>query len=267
MSKQRKSRRGVWIFVTVVLVIAAGVGIGIFAWYWQSGTQAPPVEREPVATTAVPVTEPTSAEPTETTRPLVDNPVDFATLQATNPDVCAWLHVPNTNIDYPVAQATDQDDSFYLNHNIYKNYEFAGMIYSEKQNARDFTDRMTVLYGHNMLNGTMFRTLHYFEDEEFFNENSTFTVYTPGHILTYTIFAAYEYDNRHLLNSFNFSDDSVWAAYLQEARSPRTMSCHQREGITLGLNDKIVTLSTCVGYSHDYRYLVQGVLTDDQPTK
>ncbi len=264
-SQKTNKRRTVWIVLTILFALAAGISAGVFTWYWQSGHTKPEGGRTEV-TTAAPTTA-TEIPTTQTTQPLPENPVDFATLQAQNPDICAWLYVPNTNIDYPVAQATDQSDDFYLDHNINKEYEFAGTIYSEKQNARDFTDRMTVLYGHNMLNGTMFRTLHDFEDEAFFNANPTFTVYTPGHILTYTIFAAYESDNRHILNNFDFSDDEVFASYIQQARSPRATAYNLRDDVEVGIGDRIVTLSTCVGYTHDLRYLVQGVLTDDQLTQ
>lgn len=263
-----KSRTGriLLIVLLILFVIAAGVGTGYFLWYWNSGNVVLPATRTETSETTVPTTSLPSGI-TSPTAPLPDNPVDFAALQATNSDIYAWLYVPNTNIDYPVACSSDEDDSFYLEHNIYKEYEFAGTIYSEKQNGRSFTDRNTVLYGHNMLNGTMFRTLHYFEDADFFQSNPVFYIYTPGHILTYTIFSAYEYDNRHLLNSFDYTNDAVWEEYLAYAKDPKSMVVNTRPEAKVTKDDTIVTLSTCVGYNKSARYLVQGVLTDDQPTK
>lgn len=254
------------ILLVVLLVIAIGIGTGYFAWYWTSGTLTPPVQRvEPTTTTASPVTTAPTTVPT-TAPPLPENPVDFATLQATNSDIYAWLYVPGTAIDYPVACATDQADGFYLDHNIYREYEFAGTIYSEKKNGTDLMHRNTVMYGHNMLNGTMFSTLHNFEDAAFFDEYDTIYVYTPGHIYTYRIFAAYEYDNRHLLNSFDYTNDEVWADYLSYATDPKTMTVNTRD-VPVTINDRIVTLSTCVGWNKNARYLVQGVLINDQPTQ
>ena len=259
--------KALWITVLVVCVLGAGIGIGCGVWYWTGGNVALPTTRlEATATT-------TNPEETSPTVPSVDeepvleaNPVDFATLQTLNPDIYAWLYIPNTNIDYPVAcSSPDKDDDFYLDHNIYGQYEFAGTLYSEKQNGTELADRNTVIYGHNMLNGTMFRTLHNFEDAAFFEDNPEFYIYTPGHIYTYTIFAAYEYDNRHILNSFDFEDDTVWADYLAYATSPTSMNCHTREA-EVTTTDRIVTLSTCVGTNKKARYLVQGVLTNDQPT-
>ncbi len=214
-----------------------------------------------------PVTEAESAETEETEEAteLEDNPINFDELIAVNPDVYAWIRIPNTNIDYPVAQSSS-DDSFYLSHNINKEYEFAGMIYTEMKNSKDFTDPNTVLYGHNMLDGSMFQNLHLFRDEEFFDENPYIYIYTPGHILTYEIFSAYRYDNRHILNSFDFSDKEVFAEYLEFALNPKSLIVNVRSGVDVTVEDKIITLSTCIGDSN-YRYLVQGVLTDDQPTK
>ena len=134
------------------------------------------------------------------------------------------------------------------------------------QNSKDFSDPNTVLYGHNMLNGSMFRDLHKFrKDEKFWNENKYIYVYTPGHILTYEICAAYRYDNRHILNSFDFSDTAVFEEYLQTVRDPKSLIRRTRQ-IELNKNSKILTLSTCIS-NPAYRYLVQGVLIKDEPTK
>ena len=66
-----------------------------------------------------------------------------------------------------------------VKHNIYGNYEFSGSIFSQRQNSKDFSDPVTVLYGHNMKNGTMFNTLHKFENKDFFKKHSKVYIYTP----------------------------------------------------------------------------------------
>ena len=130
----------------------------------------------------------------------VDNPIDFKALGEINPDIYAWITIKDTNIDYPVAQR-EGDDTFYLHHDLYGDPKFAGCIYSEDKNAKDFSDPLTVLYGHNMRNGSMFQNLHKFRDPEFFDSHPEFYVYTADHRYTYRIFAAYVFDNRHLINS------------------------------------------------------------------
>jgi sortase B len=117
-----------------------------------------------------------------------------------------------------------------------------------------------------MLNGSMFATLHRFEDPKFFKKHDTITVYTPGHQLTYTIVSAYIYDNRHILNTFDFSKKKDLKEYISSLTKPKSMVSNVREGIKVTTKDHILTLSTCTSVDTQ-RYLVQGVLTDDTITK
>ena len=202
------------------------------------------------------------AEETVQSEPAEEIPVDFGELQAINPDVYAWITVPGTKVDYPIAQRAG-DREFYLHHNINGAYEFAGMIYTEDYNTTDFTDANTVIYGHNMHNDTMLTTLHYFEDRDFFDQHSEVIIYTPDDVLHYTIFAAYAYDSRHLMQSFDFSDPEVFDAYLDQVFAIRDMTAYFRDGVTVTAEDKIITLSTCFDGRDDERYLIQAVLTDE----
>ncbi|MGN0452299.1 MAG: class B sortase [Ruminococcus sp.] len=215
------------------------------------------------------VIQPTESQSsgTEATEALPENPVNFKELRSLNPDLYAWIKIPGTAVDYPVAQSSNEDDNYYLHHNYLGNYEFAGTIYSQRHNSKYFIDRVTVLYGHNMLNGSMFASLHDFSDKEFFEENQYIYIYIDGHIFTYQIFASYDYDDRHILNSFNFSDDEVYEQYLYDCLHPHSSNALVREGAELSLEDKILTLSTCTNYNSNLRFLVQGVLIDDQRTK
>jgi sortase B len=155
------------------------------------------------------------------------------------------------------------DNTFYLDHNSYGDYEYAGAIFTENLNAKDFTDPNTVIYGHNMKNGSMFQNLHLFEDRAFMEEHPTFEIYLPDKILTYQVFAAYNYDDRHLLQSFDFKDSRLFELYLEEIRNQRSMSANIDAEVAVTAEDKIVTLSTCNGIN-DQRYLVQGVLLSEQ---
>ncbi|MFQ9516689.1 MAG: class B sortase [Eubacterium sp.] len=192
--------------------------------------------------------------------------LNWTKMQEDNSDIYAWIYIPNTNVDYAVVQPTDKEgDSFYLDRNLKKKYEFAGSIYSEMQNAKDFSDPVTILYGHNMLNGSMFASLHKFEDKNFFKKNKYMYIYMPNHKLTYKIYSAYVYDDRHILNSFDFSDNKVLENYLQYTLNPDSLNKNTRKA-DLNLNSKILTLSTCTSGASNTRYLVQGVLIKDEPT-
>ncbi len=205
--------------------------------------------------------------PTISGENLPDNPIDFAALQAKNPDTVAWIQVPGTVIDYPVMRSGgDREENFYLDHNSEGKSHVAGSIYMQKLNEAKFSDPNTVLYGHDMRNGSMFAGLHQYRKKAFFDEHRTITVYTPGHILTYEIYSAFVYDNRHILNSFNFYNKDDYAAFLKQTLNPTSMTKQVREGVSVTTNARILTLSTCTGISTQ-RYLVVGVLTNDQRTK
>ena len=191
-------------------------------------------------------------------------PVKFTELQQVNPDVYAWITVPGTEIDYPILQHAS-DNSYYLMHNIDGSYGYPGCIYTENLNSKDFTDNNTVIYGHNMKNGSMFAQLHKFEDPDFFNENREVLIYLPDEVLHYTIFAAHIYDDRHLLYSFDFSDPDVYQKYLDSVFNTRDMSVNIDKDMTVTKDDQIITLVTCIGSQPNNRLLVQAVLMNREP--
>jgi sortase B len=187
--------------------------------------------------------------------------VDFEKLQKINQDLYAWIYIPHTKVDYPIAQSPD-DNRYYLKYNMNKEPEFAGCIYTENYNKKDFTDPNTVIYGHNMRNDSMFGSLHDFEDKKFFDKNKFVFIYTPEKIFTYRIFAAYEYDDRHILGTFDFEKKEVYKKYLESIYDVNTMVSNYRKDVKVDEEDKIITLSTCAGGKPEFRYLVQAVLED-----
>lgn len=194
------------------------------------------------------------------------NPIDFKKLQAINPDLYAWIRIEDTVIDYPIAQR-EGDDRYYLRRDLYGEHRTAGCIFTEDENSRDFTDPNTVIYGHNMRNGTMFKGLHKFEDKTFFEEHPFVYIYTPDRVLVYEVFAAYTYDDRHILSSFDFKDENVFADYLEDVVHVRSFGAHVRNDLSLSAGDRIITLATCSGGRPDNRFLVQAVLVKDSGEK
>lgn len=255
---QRRGARP--LVVALVCFVALAVsGAGILASQMLSARQQTDEVRQEASQGEA---EPASEEPE-----LPANPIDFPTLKADHPDIYAWVRVPDTNVDYPVLQSS-VDDNYYLRRDLDGNYSLYGSVFTQSMNSTDFTDPVTVIYGHNTVDGTFFTDLHKFEDEEFFDSHDTFYIYMPGHVLTYRIVSAYRYDDRHILNSFDFSNEEVRREYFDYVVSPLSMVMNVREGSTLDLDDRIVQLSTCPteGSASGNRYLVTGVLVDDQAT-
>ena len=241
-----------YLVISIVCIVAAVVSfaIGIYQYFQQKNAGREYEEiRETVKTDEKKVVEDDPAE----------IPIDFASLQEQNPDVYAWITVPGTNIDYPILQS-ETDNSYYLDHTMDGTESPEGSIFTENYNSKDFEDPNTVIYGHNMKNGSMFQNLHNYQDREFFENYSDVTIYTPDAIRHYKIFAAYLYDNRHILQSFDFSDPWVYKQYLDQIFSIRDMNSMIDTDTEVGVEDKIITLSTCYGTQHDVRYLVQAVL-------
>ncbi len=254
------NKKKIWLIVFIISIVVFMVTVATIVLSLLSG-------REPLDkyyTTQVDATLTTSAQDL-----LPENPIDFAKLRITNEDIYAWINIPNTNIDYPILQSYKEDDNFYMTHDLNKNKSAAGAIYTQKKNSKTFSDPNTLIYGHHKPTPVMFTQLLKFTDEAFFKANETIYIYTPGRILTYEIFAAYLYDDRHILNSFNLWDKEVFARYLEDCLNPKTMIKNVREGVTLTTQDRIITLSTCYTWGREKptRYLVQGVLRNDERTK
>lgn len=208
----------------------------------------------------------TETAKTDETQPLeaetlyVRDDIDFAALQERNPDVYAWIEVPGTLVDYPVLQHPD-DNSYYLNYTIDHQKTTAAAIYTESYNSKDFNDHHTVIYGHNMKNDSMFGSLHSYHDADFFEENRDIIIYMPDETRLYKIFAAYTYDNRHLLHSFYCEASDSFQSYLDEVFSIRDFDAHIDHDMEVTGEDYVITLSTCVESGDStQRYLVQAVL-------
>lgn len=187
--------------------------------------------------------------------------LDWDVLRETNKDIYAWIYIPETNVDYPVLQS-ETDDEYYLMHNLDGSYGYPGCIFTQLLNSKDFTDYNTVLYGHNMKNGTMFRTLHYYQNEEFFYNNPYIYIYTENGVLVYEIFAAYNAGDEHILNTYDLRTEEGFASYLDTVKEGAYLGGYIRSDVDVTTANHIITLSTCTDQS-DERYLVQAVLIND----
>lgn len=93
----------------------------------------------------------------------------FSRLMEVNPDICAWLTLDHTRIDYPILQG--KDNLSYINTDVYGNFALAGSIYLDSRNDSSFRDAYSLLYGHHMESGRMFGDLDLYKDKSFFAQN------------------------------------------------------------------------------------------------
>lgn len=267
MEKRSKSR----VFIGVICLIIAGVILGyLFVELYKrysyekafkdlqeqtaEGSSDTVFEKPPVK--EPPVEEEKIEEPEKPDIPIPEKELNWDELRETNSDIYAWLYVPDTNIDYPVLQHPS-DDLYYLNYNLDGSKGYPGCIYSEKAyNKKDFSDGVTVLYGHNMKNGTMFKTLHNFEDEDFFNEDRCIYIYTPEESFAYRVFGAFELDDRHLLAGWDLELDGALDFYINTLKTDGAGQWKEAESL---VEDRYIILSTCVGGGRsEFRYMIIG---------
>jgi sortase B len=262
-SKHKKVLISVTIFV---IVIAACVG----AYFGYNAYNQWRIEQDAIAAAQAAAQELAAKEAEEKEQPVqetVENPIDFATLQDENPDIYAWITIPGTNVDYAILQSSI-DDNYYLRRDEYGNDAEYGALFTQSRNALDFSDPVTVVYGHCAADDAYFATLHYFENEDFFDSYQTMYVYTPTHCYTYQVIAAYQYDDRHILNSYDFSNESVRLSYFESVLNPESVLSNVREGVELNAESKLLQLSTCMStyIVSNTRYIVTGVLVSEQVT-
>lgn len=185
------------------------------------------------------------------------SPVDFESLRQVNPDIYAWIYIPDTTINYPVLQHASEDD-YYLRRNSFGDYDRAGSIYSQvSYNSTDFNDPVTVLYGHNMSSGTMFHPLQeIYSSAEGMEEYPNILIYLPDEERRYTVFAAVPYSTYHLLYNLDFSDAHIYEAFLETVGNVRAMEAHFNSSIAVTPSDRMLILSTCLNHNPNKRYLV-----------
>ncbi len=197
----------------------------------------------------------TSEQTEEKEDPVIDvsNPsihVDFEALSAINSQVIAWISSADGSINYPVARGTDNE--YYLNHLIDGTVNRNGSLFMDFRNEKDFSDKNTFIYGHNMLDGTMFASLCRYSEAGYYEKYPTMLLVTPEKSYSLQVFAGCVVPGNSDIYQLSFSDDADYHAYLQKIRKLSEFS----SSVEVEQNDQIVTLSTCTYSYEDARYVL-----------
>ena len=167
--------------------------------------------------------------------------INFNELMKVNSDVVAWIRIPDTVIDYPIVQGKDNQE--YLHKNIYNKYLYAGTIFINSQNSTDFTDKNTIIYGHNMKDGSMFATLNnYISKESYYKEHKYVQIYTKTRKSTYCIVGYQLVQDSCDRYTIYFNDNQDYIDLLDEISTNTIKKCEE-----IDINKNIITLSTCHG--------------------
>ncbi len=192
------------------------------------------------------------------------SPVDFDYYQKKNPDIYAWLEIPGTDISHPILQNAD-DDSYYSRRSWNKKKSSKGSLFTEATyNSTDFSDPVTIIYGHRTNDGSMFGQLQkVFSDKSTFEKTREIIIYLPDRELHYKVFAAVPYGNEHILYNYDFSRLRMRRAFFDTVFSASGVGVRLDEDSYSEDKDGIVILSTCLRGNNDKRYLVLAQLTKE----
>ena len=267
--KRKKERRALrrrktadWTVVLILCAIAVCCGGYLIYHHWsvkQRELEYEKLRQEETlsAATETVIAEPETEESTEETVIYCDSVYDFGQLHEQNQDIYAWIVVPGTQVDYPLLQS--ETDNYYLDYNLDHSKGYPGCIYTNQCNRKDFSDYNTVLYGHNMKNGSMFGTLDDYKSEKWQTEHPVIEFFVDGEVREYEVFAAAEsrvlYEDEEGFRYYRSGGDLSEEEYgklitwLQENSDYET-------GIIPEYGEQILMLSTCSYHTKDGRFVV-----------
>lgn len=180
--------------------------------------------------------------------------MDFSYLRTVNEDVVAWITAEGLPLDLPVVQGEDND--FYLTHRFDREPNRLGTLFVDMHNKPDFSDKNTVIYGHNMNDGSMFASLVNYKSQDFYNDFPTLDLFTPQGDYTIEIFAGQLADGNDPFIQFDFKDDMDFMTYITYLKVISTFE----SPVEVSTEDQIITLSTCTEEFDNARYVLYGRL-------
>ncbi|MBQ3134243.1 MAG: class B sortase [Oscillospiraceae bacterium] len=262
--------RKVLMLVLAVVFVASGALLlrqaGDYRQTQQSREQArqtaglfqPEQTRLPEVQTPLDPLPPESEQPEQ--RPLEEQAaylwdVNLAGLRQTNTDVLGWISIPGTQLDYPFLQG--EDNQYYLNHTWQGKRNAAGSVFLECKVSSDFSDFNTIVYAHNMKNGSMFGSLRQYRTQSHYEANPYIYIIDDSGVRRYEIFAAFEAEVVGYTYRLDVNTPEKKQAFLDYSARRSVIETE----IVPTVEDSVITLSTCTGNGYDHRWVVQGVLT------
>ena len=258
---EQKKKKKSDVLLTIALIVAIAVfcyaAFNLYHIYteYKKGTD----EYNQIEEMAVTERDADSAEvagPNVQLKPPIE--VDFDKLKSVNEDVVGWIYVDALpDISYPIVKG--KDNQTYLHQTYEKNYNFAGTIFVDYENSGDFSDCNTLVYGHNMKNGSMFGHLKKFrEDDKLYKQDKYFWILTPERNYRYEIITAYTTGVNSDTYTLFKGPGEEFEKYLETIKGYSEI---QTDDTDLTIKDRIVTLSTCTG-NESTRFVVQGKRVD-----
>ena len=178
--------------------------------------------------------------------------IDHAALAQINPDYACWLYCPDSPIDYPVVQGAD--NSAYLHRLFNGESNACGTLFIDCRNLADFQDPNTLIYGHHMRDGSMFKSITYYEDQAWFDSHPYMLLISGREIAVLELFAGCTASKRDLCYEIALSDGDDLFALAAALREKSNFA----SGVEIRPGDRLVTLSTCAYAFEGARYIAVG---------
>ncbi len=180
--------------------------------------------------------------------------VDWKALKKVNPDVQGWLYQKGTVINYPVVQGTDNDT--YLHTRFDKQWSGGGTLFVDYRMEKNFKGFNSIIYGHHMKDGSMFRSIRgYTKEEGYYDKHKTLELATPHgnyHLVVFSAFITKATDE----NTYKMTyDEAEKQAYIDRAWEQSELPI-TRDSVDVTKSDRLVTLSTCAYDYEEARYIV-----------
>ncbi len=171
--------------------------------------------------------------------PVPMSRIDLDSLQEINSEAIGWIEIPDTIISYPMVHSTD--NRYYLSHTFRKESNKSGSIFLETSNSADFSDLHTIIYGHNMKNGSMFAGLKDYSSKSYLDAHPYIYIDLADGSHCYQIFSCHEASVSDNCYTIGYQSDDVYAAFLESMQAASLYDT----GVEVGIEDYVVTLSTC----------------------
>ena len=256
--KKKKGGFGTWMYRIVMLLLLCVIGFSGYKVYtiwdeYHSGT----VAYDDLARIAGAVEE--KAKPGAGKKDKDEKParlkIDWEALQEQGPGVKGWLRSVGTSINYPGVQGSDND--YYLRHIMTGEYSNKGSLFIDYRCPAPFEDFLTIIYGHRMMDDTMFNSLgNYFEKKDYFKKHAVVELYTPDGDYDLQIFGAANVNAKdYSIYNFELYDETSQQAYIDWILEHNELLNYD-DSVKVKPGDRIVMLSTCTYDPGDDRIVV-----------
>ena len=219
--------------------------------------QAAEFTPEPTEAPPTPVPEPTPAA-TDGTASESGIAIDFGRLTALSPDAVGWIYCPDTQINYPVVQA--QDNTFYLTQTFDGWENKSGAIFMDANSDPYLLDDNTIIYGHNMKDTSMFYTVTLYQDQSFYDQHPVLYYLTPEGNYRIELFAGMIVESESIAFVPRYPNQAEKQNYIDVLYRKSSF----KSNVKADWQDHLVTLSTCNYTRENSRYIVCGVLREEQ---